>query len=154
MSNPDYVGIEGETFTEDELEDNFQDYLDNEMPEFTFGNLSYGAGRVLREIDYTAFREAFNDWIDSADHIDEWHEGHPWLDEDGPVCEDCGEDMDQDEVTEALADHGRLFCQSCEEDQDMDYCYECDKVTEWNDEKCAGCGRTWGYDKGEGPDDQ
>lgn len=121
MSNPDYVGIEGETFTDSELEDNFQDYLDNEMPEFTFGNLSYGAGRVLREIDYTAFREAFNDWIDSEDHIDEWHEGHPWLDED---------------------------------DEDTDYCYECDKVTEWNDEKCAGCGRTWGYEKGEGPDDQ
>lgn len=121
MSNPDYVGIEGETFTEDELEDNFQDYLDNEMPEFTFGNLSYGAGLVLREIDYTAFREAFNDWLDSEDHIDEWSEDHPWLDEDedGPVCEDCGEDMDQDEVTEALAEHGRLFCVSCEEDHEV-----------------------------------
>ena len=87
MSNPDYVGIEGETFTEDELEDNFQDYLDNEMPEFTFGNLSYGAGRVLREIDYTAFRESFNDWIDSADHIDEWSEDHPWLDEEDDTDE-------------------------------------------------------------------
>lgn len=111
MSNPDYVGIEGETFTDSELEDNFQDYLDNEMPEFTFGNLSYGAGRVLREIDYTAFREEFNNWVDAEDHIDEWHEGHPWLDEDdddddacnvcgvtltedddGPVCEDCTEE--------------------------------------------------------------
>ena len=87
MSNPDYVGIEGETFTEDELEDNFQDYLDNEMPVFTFGALSYGAGRTLRQIDYTAFREAFNDWVDAADHIDEWHEGHPWLDEEDDTDE-------------------------------------------------------------------
>ena len=120
MSNPDYVGIEGETFTDSELEDNFQDYLDNEMPEFTFGNLSYGAGRTLRQIDYTAFREAFNDWIDSSDHIDEWHEDHPWLDEeDSPECEDCGEEMDKDEIVTALADHGRLFCQSCEEDYEV-----------------------------------
>lgn len=88
MSNPDYVGNEGETFTDDELEDNFQDYLDNDMPEFTFGNLSYSAGRVLREIDYTAFREEFNNWVDAADDLDEWHEGHPWLaeDEDDDEC--------------------------------------------------------------------
>ena len=120
MSNPDYVGIEGETFTEDELEDNFQDYLDNEMPVFTFGDLSYEAGRVLREIDYTAFREAFNDWIDSADHIDEWHEGHPWLDEeDSPECEECGEEMSRDEVILALEEHGTLFCESCEEDYEV-----------------------------------
>lgn len=26
-----------------------------------------------------------------------------------------------------------------------DFCYECDKVTVWKGEFCAGCGREWGY---------
>ena len=115
MSHPDYVGIEGETFTEDELEDNFQDYLDNEMPEFTFGNLSYGAGRVLREIDYTAFREAFNNWIDA-----EITEGNYREYIDGPVCEDCGASLSQDDVTESLYLYDRLVCPSCAAEIDED----------------------------------
>lgn len=26
-----------------------------------------------------------------------------------------------------------------------DFCYECNRVTEWAGETCGGCGRTWGY---------
>ena len=27
-----------------------------------------------------------------------------------------------------------------------DYCYECDRETQWSDtEVCQGCGRTWGH---------
>ena len=115
MSHPDYVGIEGETFTEAELEDNFQAYLDNEMPECTFGNLSYGAGRVLREIDYTAFREAFNNWIDA-----EITEGNYREYIDGPVCEDCGASLSQDDVTESLYLYDRLVCPSCAAEIDED----------------------------------
>ncbi|PRZ15179.1 hypothetical protein [Nesterenkonia sandarakina] len=31
--------------------------------------------------------------------------------------------------------------------EDQDYCRECDRVTRWSaDERCDGCGRTWGFD--------
>lgn len=123
MSEYDYTDVNtGEDYTDSQMEDVFQDWLDDFHGQVDIAGYSMSAGRVLREVDYTAFREEFNNWVDAADHLDEWSEDHPWLDEDedGPVCEDCGEDMDQNEVTEALADHGRLFCQSCEEDYEVE----------------------------------
>lgn len=150
MADYDYTDVNtGEDYTDSEMEDIFQEWLDDSYGEADIAGYSMSTGRILREVDYIAFREEFNNWIDN-----EITEGNYREYVDSPVCEDCGEDMDQDEVTVALADHDRLMCVSCEEDENMDYCYECDKVTEWDDEKCAGCGRTWGYDKGEGPNDQ
>lgn len=150
MADYDYTDVNtGEDLYESELEERFDDFFNEIYPEVELGELTYLASRVLGEVDPIAYREAFLGWIDSQISDGVYRE---YI--DGPVCEDCGEDMDQDEVTEALANHDRLMCESCEEDAGMDYCYECDKVTEWDDEKCTGCGRTWGYDKGEGPNDQ
>lgn len=28
---------------------------------------------------------------------------------------------------------------------DVDFCYECNRDTEWAGEICLGCGREWGY---------
>ena len=124
MSEYDYTDVNtGEDYTDSQMEDIFQEWLDDFHGEVDIAGYSMSPGRILREVDYTAFREEFNNWIDN-----EIAEGNYREYDVSPECEDCGEDMD--------------------------YCYECDKVTEWDGEKCNGCGRTWGYDKGEGPDDQ
>ncbi len=56
-------------FTNDDLENRFRDDID------TFNNveilgMSYLASRVLEELDPTAYRCCFNDWLDS----EEWDE--------------------------------------------------------------------------------
>lgn len=38
------------------------------------------------------------------------------------------------------------------EHAETDFCSECNRETHWTGEVCQGCGRTWGYDLGKGPD--
>lgn len=60
----DYVNVEGELFTESELEDTFADGLDDCYGPVSVCGYEYDAGRVLREMDPIAFRESFLAWID------------------------------------------------------------------------------------------
>lgn len=43
----------------------FKEFLDDNLPEVKIGNLSYGAGRVLEEIDPIAFNQSMYDQFDS-----------------------------------------------------------------------------------------
>lgn len=43
----------------------FKEFLDDNLPEVKIGNLSYGAGRVLEEIDPIAFNQSMYDHFDS-----------------------------------------------------------------------------------------
>lgn len=138
-----------EILDDDGLHERYDDWIDEVHGEVSIGELTFYPSRILKELDPIAYRVGFSDFVDFSTQDGDITE----LD-DSPVCEECGEDMSRDEIVLALENHGTLFCESCEEDQDMDYCYECDKVTEWDDEVCTGCGRMWGYDKGEGPNDQ
>jgi hypothetical protein len=61
----DYVNVEGELFTESELEDSFADGLDDCWGPVSVCGCEYDAGRVLREIDPVAFRCGFLDWLDA-----------------------------------------------------------------------------------------
>ena len=109
MADYDYTDVNtGEDFTDDQMEDRYQDFLAEVYSEFEVGELTYPAGRVLREIDYIAFREGFNNWIDN-----EITEGNFREYIDGPVCEDCGSSRTQDDVAESLSIYDRLVCPSC-----------------------------------------
>ena len=55
-------------------ESEFEDELNEDSVEVC--GYSYGAGTVLKEVDYTAFREAFNNWVDGKDNeeVEEYNE--------------------------------------------------------------------------------
>ena len=61
----DYVNADGELFTENELEDSFEEGLDDCWELVSVCGYKYGAGRSLRKLDPIAFRESFLDWIDA-----------------------------------------------------------------------------------------
>ena len=108
----DYTDLTtGEDMTDDEMEDRFQDTLDEIYSEVDIAGYSFGAGRALKELDYIAFREEFNNWLDS-----EIQEGNYREYVDSPVCEDCGSTLSQDDVTESMANYDRLICPSCADD--------------------------------------
>jgi hypothetical protein len=72
--------------TEDQAMDLYEDMLNECYRRVEFGNLSYAPSTVLREVDPTAFRCGFNDYVDS-------------LTEDGIFVEGLTDsEMDSDEV--------------------------------------------------------
>lgn len=114
MAEYDYTDVNtGEDFTDSEMEDRYEELLNEVYGEVDIAGYSMSTGHVLREMDYTAFREGFNDWIDS-----EIQDGNFREYIDGPVCEDCGATLSQDDVTESLYIYDRLVCPSCGEDDD------------------------------------
>lgn len=80
--NPDYIAPDGETFTHDEMEDRYEEWLDEICDEVRIGAMTYAPGRVLREVDPIAFRVGTSEWIDGEVQdgaLDEWREDHPWI---------------------------------------------------------------------------
>lgn len=110
----DYTDVNtGIDYTDDEMEDIFEGSISGLHDDVKILGYSFSPGKALRELDYIAFREEFNNWLDS-----EIQEGNYREYVDSPECEDCGADLDQDDVTEALANYDRLVCPSCGEDSD------------------------------------
>lgn len=108
----DYTDLTtGDDLYEYELETRFDDFFNEVYPEVEFGELSYLASSVLREVDPIAYREEFNNWLDS-----EIQDGNYREYVDSPVCEDCGSTLSQDDVTESMANYDRLVCPSCADD--------------------------------------
>ena len=60
-----YVNADGELFTENELEDSFEEGLGDCWGTVSVCGYEYDAGRALRELDPIVFRESFLDWIDA-----------------------------------------------------------------------------------------
>lgn len=113
MSDYDYTNVEtGEDYTDSELEDVFEGWLNDVYGDADVAGHYFSAGRALRELDEAAFREAFNNWIDS-----EIQEGN-YREYVEPECEDCGATLSQDDVTEALSIYDRVVCPSCGEEDD------------------------------------
>ena len=109
MADYDYTNVTtGEDYTDSQMEDIFQEWLDDFHGEVDIAGYSMSPGRILREVDYTAFREEFNNWIDN-----EITEGNFREYVDSPVCEDCEAELSQDDVTESLYLYDRLVCPSC-----------------------------------------
>lgn len=61
----DYVTVDGDLRSENELEDEFSEQLDDCWEPVSVCGYEYCAGRALRELDPIAFRESFLDWIDA-----------------------------------------------------------------------------------------
>lgn len=59
-----YQDYWGATVTDDELENQFEDYLNDTDVVYVLG-FTFGAGTVLRDMDPIAFRGAYLDWVDS-----------------------------------------------------------------------------------------
>jgi len=56
---------EVEHFSENELHDMFDEYIDEVSPVVEIGNLKYTPSHVLKQIDETAYRCGFDDWLDA-----------------------------------------------------------------------------------------
>lgn len=78
MAEYDYTDVNtGEDYTDSQMDDIFQEWLDDSYGEVDIAGYSMSTGRVLREVDYTAFREEFNNWLDSqiSDGVYEEYDG-------------------------------------------------------------------------------
>ena len=51
----------------DDFADQFDDSLDNSIPEIEIGCLTYSPSHVLKNVDPTAYRCSLNDFVDSLD---------------------------------------------------------------------------------------
>lgn len=51
----------------DDYEDQFDEYLDESIPEIEIGCLTYSPSHVLKNVDPTAYRCGLNDFVDSLD---------------------------------------------------------------------------------------
>jgi len=74
----DLLGVTIDAKTESELMDLYDDSLD-EMGEVTIESLTYNTAAVLKEVDPTAYRTGFSDWLDAEGYC-EISDG--WLDSD------------------------------------------------------------------------
>ena len=51
----------------DDYEDQFDESLDDSIPEIEIGSLTYSPSHVLKNVDPTAYRCSLNDFVDSLD---------------------------------------------------------------------------------------
>lgn len=51
----------------DDFADQFEDMLDESIPEIEIGSLTYSPSHVLKNVDPTAYRCGLNDFVDSLD---------------------------------------------------------------------------------------
>jgi hypothetical protein len=54
-----------EYMTEQEVEKRFDEFLDENYPEYKIGELSFTASEILKNCDPIAYREALLDWADA-----------------------------------------------------------------------------------------
>lgn len=111
----DYADMSGQVMTDDEMEDYFQDFLDDLYGIVDIAGYSFGTGRVLREMDYVAFREEFNNWLDSECQNGEF------LDLSLPentTCDTCNGDLTQDEAVTSFTDETGPICTTCLDNDD------------------------------------
>lgn len=65
MSEYEYWDIDsGAPLSEGDLEQRYDDILDEVFGEVSVGNISWDASRVLQEMDPIAYRCGLNEWLD------------------------------------------------------------------------------------------
>ena len=87
LTTPDYIDAEGNVYDESDLQERYDDMLDEEGP-VTIGGLEYSVSRVLQEVDPIAYRCGMADYRDALEW-DEWTENHEWIEDEDEACEDC-----------------------------------------------------------------
>ena len=111
----DYADKIGQVMTDDEMEDIFQEWLDEFHGQSYVAGYSMSTGRILREVDYTAFREEFNNWLDS-----ECQNGEI-LDlslSENTTCDTCNGDLTQEEAVTSFTDETGPICTTCLDNDD------------------------------------
>ena len=71
------VSPEGVILDEDEARDEYEEYLDENLPSIDIEGSEFSAGRILRELDPTAFRTGMANYFDAIgyfDDLDAYHE--------------------------------------------------------------------------------
>lgn len=79
VSNDDVYAVspEGRILDEDEARDIFEEYLDEDYRSIDIGGSVFSAGRILRELDPTAFRTGMSNHFDFIGYfvdLDAYHE--------------------------------------------------------------------------------
>ena len=59
-----------DTYTDNDLESMYEDMLDDVYGEVEIAGLSYSTSYALKELDLIAYREGFNNWIDTEEIIE------------------------------------------------------------------------------------
>jgi chaperonin cofactor prefoldin len=83
-------------------EDDFEEFLNDET--VSIGNLTYGQGDVLKSVDPTAFRCAYNDHLDTLDieDFDAYTDVQSEIEELESELEDLQEQLEELEEDEAV----------------------------------------------------
>lgn len=107
-TTPDYIDSDGNVYDEDDLRDQYHDYLDD-MGFVEIAGLDYTVSEALKAVDPTAYRCGMADYQSALDW-DEWTEDHEW----NVTDEDEDEDDDDEECIECgqYVDYGSL-CDEC-----------------------------------------
>lgn len=66
----DYIDTDGNTYTRELLEAAYDEYLDEIYPEVEIAGVTFSPSRILAEVDPTAYRCGFSDWVDAAGYED------------------------------------------------------------------------------------
>lgn len=111
----DYADMSGQVMTDDEMEDYFQEFLDDLYGIVDIAGHSFGTGSVLREMDYTAFREDFNNWLDSECQNGEFLDLNL---SENTTCDTCNGDLTQDEAVTSFTDETGPICTTCLDNDD------------------------------------
>lgn len=72
--------------TDRDLEQRHDDMLDEVFPDLTIAGLSYSTSQALKEVDPTAYRCSFNDWLDSELGENIWEKDGEYFDNE--ECEE------------------------------------------------------------------
>ncbi|AYY11604.1 hypothetical protein EF847_01540 [Actinobacteria bacterium YIM 96077] len=72
-----YYDADGNEIQEHKLEEQYEKMLDENHGTVRLGELEYAASRVLREVDPTAYRVGFADWLSELEENGQMFENDP-----------------------------------------------------------------------------
>lgn len=76
-----------------ELDSMYQEFLDDVYPDCSIAGYNYSTSLALREVDPTAYRCGFNDWLDAEVSDERLYERDGEYFTECPDCDDDGGDM-------------------------------------------------------------
>lgn len=110
----EYIDMSTHEILDDaDMHDRYDEWLDEIYGEVSIGHSTFSPAEILKELEPITYRVGFSDFENFST------EDNSIISlDDSPECEDCGEEMDRDEIVTALADHDRLVCPSCAVEDD------------------------------------
>ena len=115
MSN-DIMGYDTNTreaIYENEFADRYEDLLNEIYPELVIGYSTFEPGEVMREMSPLDFRMGMLDYWDDLTKDGEVVDNEDELPYEGPVCEECDDEVTEDEATLSLGRTDDILCAAC-----------------------------------------